>query len=410
MYFHKGFLFIWIFELIVFPLLALFDLGLSFGINSNFYARFCYIAIFFLSIVYIFLIKGRIVIHPLIMVFFVVLIIGVLKGFWEGSLSNMTKFGFPVVLSHIFYVVMPIVMMSYGWFFFEDYKRSEHLQRILSKIMYFAFIFGLLVVVLFAIAFQLGFAAYDAIGLWNFIYSAPYFLYQPNGLAYFGVAVLATIIAAKRGVLVVFFAYFLLAYIVARGFRVVWVIVALILLITSYSIYMFSDVLSMDSIRLLRTVQSLQEGNLDEASAGRWIEAISALEYLNSQAKHMLLGAGFGAQFLPWPDQPDYSDYWSHYTHFGAVSYAWIGGFFLPVVVYAFLFGTGFALVLKMKRGLIERSHYHFVYWLWGIIAISMLGAVLMNNSFLWFVIGCCLNLNRRSADVSLNTRSVVNL
>lgn len=408
MYFHKGFLFIWMVELIIFPLLALFDLGFSFGINSNYYARFFYIVIFLLSISYIFLIKGRILIHPLIIVFLGALTIGVLKGYWDGALLNMTKSGSPVFLSHIFYVVMPIVMMSYGWFFFEDYKRSEHLQRILSKIMYLAFIFGLLVVVLFAISFQLGFASYDAIGLWNFIYSAPYFLYQPHGLVYFSISVLATIIAAKRGILVVFFAYFFLAYIISRGFRVAWIIVALILVITSYSFYMFSDVLSMDSIRLLRTVQSLQEGNLNEASAGRWIEAISALEYLNSQAEHMLLGAGFGSQFLPWPDLPDYSDYWSHYTHFGVVSYAWIGGFLLPIVVYAFLIGTGSALVLKMKRGLIERTHYHFVYWLWGIITISMFGAVLMNNSFLWFVIGCCLNLNRRSVGKSLNTKLAV--
>ena len=410
MFIHRCILNIWLLELIVFPVLALLDLGFSFGINSNFYARFPYVIVFLLSLTYLLALKGRIINHPLNYVFFGVLIIGMFKGAWENTLSNMASSGVPIFFSHIFYVVMPIVMISYGWFFFDDYKRSLKLQTLLSKMMYFAFYFGVGIVIVFAIAFHSGFAAYDAIGLWNFVYSAPYLLYQSHGLGYFGVAFLATIIAAKRGILVVIFAYIFIFYVFARGFRILWIFVVVTLITAFFASYMFSDLLSSDSARLLRTVYSLQEGNLNEASAGRWVEAISALEHLNSSAEHLLFGAGFGAKFLPWPDLPGYTDYWSHYTHFGIISYFWIGGLLLPIVVYAYLISTGVNLILKIKLGQIDRSNYHFVYWLWGIIIISLLGAVLMNNSFLWFVIGCCFNLNNRSSEKSLQTKVTLNL
>jgi hypothetical protein len=398
MIFHKFFIFVWMGELIFGPILALLDLGFSYNINSNFYARFIYISAFAACIFYLFVVKIKVIAHPLNLVFFMAMVVGLLKGLWEGTLLNITNLGSPVVLSHIFYVIMPVAMLSYGWFFFEDYERSEYLQGLLSKVMYFSFYFGIGIVLLFVIASKLEFANYDALGLWNFVYSAPYLLYQPYGAWYLSISILATLFAGKRGILVIMLVYVLIGYFLTRGFRILWILVVLGVLIIFYTGYIFPDIFNMETSRLLRTLYSLQEGDFDGASAGRFIESISALEHLNSSAEHLLFGAGFGAQFLPWPDLPEYRAYLSHYTHFGVISYAWIGGVLLPLVIYAILVGSGVSLILKIRRGHIKRSHYHFVYWLWGIIVISTIGAVLMNNVFLWFIVGCCLNLNRRSA------------
>lgn len=68
--------------------------------------------------------------------------------------------------------------------------------------------------------------------------------------------------------------------------------------------------------------------------AMRWSESISAITFLNDRFDHWLIGAGFGAQFLPWPDLSDYERHLLHYTHFSIISYILFDGVIFAFYIY----------------------------------------------------------------------------
>ena len=131
-------------------------------------------------------------------------------------------------------------------------------------------------------------------------------------------------------------------------------------------------------------------GDLETASAGRLSEAQAALVHLTTRFDHLLIGAGFGARYQPWEASPDYL---VHYVHFTPLSYVWLGGIALPLAVYGFLVALGTTLVLRARKGDFELKYLFLIYWLWGSVVVSAMGAVLMNNAWLWLIIGPALSL-----------------
>ena len=97
-----------------------------------------------------------------------------------------------------------------------------------------------------------------------------------------------------------------------------------------------------------------------------------------------------GSFFYPWPKiNPNYT---SHYTHFTPISYMWIGGVFLTFFVYFFLIRLTISLFkIKKLKKLTQTSLFQFM--LPAIIISSITGAVLMNNSILWMIIGMTYKL-----------------
>jgi len=392
---HKLFLLAWLIDLTLFPVLALLDLGFSFNLSSNFYLRFSYLFIVFIAFFYLIAIKGRIVVTFLSVTFLFAFLIGSFKGLIEGHLNS-------AFLSHVFYTLMPLIMISYGWYFFDDYKKSVAIQKYLSLVMHLSFFSGLAIIILFQFAYRAGFANYNAIGIWNLVFSGPFLVYREFGFLYFALSVMVSLASGKRGTMIAFVAYGILAFWLTNLAGKIKYI-ALVTFALTFAFLVSSDFIATSASRIYQTLVTLQEYGIDQATSGRWSEAASAISYLNSRIDHWIIGPGFGARFLPWPDRPDYADYYSHYTHFGVVSYVWVGGLFMSCLIYAALLRTGISLGYKAKHHLISKTDYTFVFWLWGIIAISMFGAVLMNNAYLWFIIGCCLNLDCRRIGLSSN-------
>lgn len=384
---HRLFLYIWQIELLLLPILALLDFGFSVAVDSNFFPRFSYITIFLIACYYHFSTRRGLVSHPLVAIFFLILVIGVAKGFFENQLNS-------IFLSHIFYVIMPIIMCSYGWHFLGDYVVSDSLQRQLDKTLKSSFYIGLIVVALFQILYFNGFANYNAIGIWNFLYSAPYLLQQPNGQLFFIISFLFTFLAGKKGVFIAFCIYWVILFYVLNITTIIRFIL-IILFVGSILFLQQQDIFIYDYGRIGEAVSALIAGDFDAASSMRWAEAASAFEYLNARVDHWVLGAGFGSSYQPYPKLEGYEDFYRHYTHFGVVSYIWIGGFIAPILIYSVLLITAVKLTWRLKSHNLDQRLHFFVYWIWAIILISMFGAVLMNNSFLWFIVGCCLRLKK---------------
>ena len=356
-------------------------------VRSNYLSRFSYLAAFLLALTCLIMNKKKLVSHPLVIAFILVLIFGSFKGLLEGNFNS--KF-----LSHIYFVFMPVTMLSYGWHFFERYEQSYLLQKKFSNVMYISFYAGLSAVILFQIAYQSGFAKYDAIGMWNFVLSGPFLLNQQYGITYFGISLLGSVLSAKRGFIVISL-LFLILLLFFKKRKSKWRTISMLLICGVTAGILFEDQFGGVWGRVDRTVVALQQGDFDMAFAMRWTESISALEHLISRLDHLLIGAGFGAQFLPWPNVPGYEDYYSHYTHFSVVSYAWLGGVLFSICLYFSLIALLISLARIIRLGLIESKYNHFFYWLCGILVGSISGAELMTNPYLWFIIGLCLQLNR---------------
>ena len=62
------------------------------------------------------------------------MIIGLLKGSIEGTIFNLNKSGLPIALSNIFSLIMPIIMISYGYKFFEFYFSNKDLRIKFKKL------------------------------------------------------------------------------------------------------------------------------------------------------------------------------------------------------------------------------------------------------------------------------------
>jgi hypothetical protein len=390
---HRAFVITWVLDMALIPFLALLELGFSIDIKSNFFARFTSVAAFLVAFIYLFFAKRKIIVTPITLVFIFTLFMGSLTGLWRGGLFNVSPTGSYVFGSHVYYVIMPIIMISYGWYFLSDFCSSPSLRAFFRRSMVCVFAVGIICTALFHAATALGVASYDAIGMWNFLISGPYLTILSGGSGYFFFAAFASVIAGKRGIIVALAAMTLVhLYLGIDGVKKGRKILLLLFCIVVAGIAVAGIAGgSVGTQRLANTILLIEEGNLNEASAGRWLEALSAIEYLTSSLQLFLFGAGFGAQFLPWPDLLGYEDYLSHYTHFSAVSYIWVGGVFLAVSVYAVLVYTAVVLLRQFKHGILRSDLKFLVYWIWGIIVVSLFGAVLMNNSFLWFVVGCCL-------------------
>ena len=142
--------------------------------------------------------------------------------------------------------------------------------------------------------------------------------------------------------------------------------------------------------RLNDTVESLNSDDLNKATAGRLVEASSALAIISSSANNFIFGTGMGSFFYPWPEiNPNYT---SHYTHFTPVSYMWIGGVFLTFFVFISLIHLTFSLFRIKHLKHLTQTHW-FQFMLPAIIISSITGAVLMNNSILWLIIGMSYKL-----------------
>ncbi|KAB7628244.1 hypothetical protein [Alkalilimnicola sp. S0819] len=384
---HKIFLLLWALELTALPILALLDFGFGAGLDSNYFPRFGYLAAFLVAAYHVLSKSRGIPAHPLFLVFFIIFIVGAAKGLGQGTFNS-------AFISHCYYVVMPFVLCWYGWHFVADLQANAALKRRLDVLMRGAFYVGLVVVLLFNVLLIAGVASYDAIGLWNFFFSGPYLLQKALGGAYFITSFLMSALAGKRSVLAAMAIYLPLLFLMVRGgTRARLLVLAPAALVLLW--FGAQDMLQGGLIRIERSIAALQAGNWDAASGMRWSEAVAALSHIATRADHWLLGTGFGAQYLPYPDLAGYEHFFRHYTHFGVISYIWIGGILAPIAVYSILLYNATLLVWRSRPGGLLREQRYFAYWLCGIIALSMFGAVLMTNSFLWFLIGCCLRLNR---------------
>jgi hypothetical protein len=370
---HKVVIYLFFLELMLYPIGALLEYGLGFNLKATFFLRFSYIGLFFIALFYHFLNGKKIVINKTSIAFIFLLFYGSLLGVINNNLNYY-------YFSHILYVVMPIIMMSYGSFFFKNIGSSKNNQKAFKLTIYWSFWLGAIIVLMFVFFKYKGYATYPSIDIYNLFYSAPYFLAMNQG-GYFYLGVFLVLLAGKRSMIVVFIVFILMKYLFFKKK------ITTSMLFIQFSIFAaaaLSVALGFDIFQpFSSSIDRLVNSGLNGFSSGRLSESSLVIDMLISRLDYIFFGAGFGVNYEV------EENFFRHYAHISYFSYSLIGGFIFSTYVYYRLFNLVIGMIKATKLSNTPINFY-LLYLLVGVILMSIFGGSLMNNPWLWLVIGGC--------------------
>ena len=318
---------------------------------------------------------------------------GALLGLLKGNILNENQHGSFIYFSHVYYLLHPMLSIILGWNIFPIIFKEKSLYPIFRRFMLYSFYFGVLIALLFYVLFKSGNSNYDSIDIWNIFYGGSFFLSLSNGFFSPILVIVSSLLLGKRvgmvSSLIISLIYY---YKTIKKSSIVFTIIFLIFIFFSVQLIDYQSLGIAGISRIQATTEAASEDNsIDVVTAGRFIEASSAFQILNNSIFNLVFGMGFGSFFLPWPDLD--SNYLSHYTHFTPISYFWIGGLFLPILVYFFLVKLLISIFKLSTNNLPAGTIMFFQMFLLIVVISSFSGAVLMNNSLLWAFIGMAFKL-----------------
>ena len=369
----------------VLTLIAALDIGFLNTQQSSSYARYGSLTLFFFAATCSALQIQRLMLSPI-----AIGIIGFfLLGATVGIINNGPSREF---FAHSYYALMPVIMICFSYMFIRQMINDEPLRRLLISAMKVIFLSGTIAVTIFVIGYSMESARYNATGTPLF-YAASFLGFQKAGIWYVSASFVGTLFAAKRVSIIIFVvALLVIFYIYSRrkGFLYFLSILSTVLIALSLAIVLDAGAIS----RFDFMIDRLRTGDVDMATAGRVQEAVSAMEVILSDPLKMLFGAGFGATFIPW-DIAGYESYVAHYTHFSPITYWLIGGIFFPLIMYGYLFFYGFQLLLLAGKPYFPEFFLGFVPLYWSLLVSSFSGGVILNESGVWFFLGCGIAIVR---------------
>lgn len=368
-------------DLFLIPMLALFEYGMSVDVNSNYFVRFGYLAIFIWGCFFL-LFRGR---FPRLNYIQWCFLLAVPYGFFLGLVRGNPYDSF---LSHFYFFTSPIIGIFVGRYVYDVLDSRIKLQRQCFLLLSAGFFFACFVVSVFVLLKSFNYARYDAIGLWGFLYGAAFAGKQISRSV---IGLIFSVLASKITVIVSFFASIVLAGFRKRGlFLIFCSLIAgagVLAVFTGYS-----------GLRLFNKVQDLFRGDFEAASSGRFSELVSFIEYLDGMDLGFLIGAGYGGRFLPWPDQVGGDVFYEHFVHFGNLSWLLVVGapfYFLVVILLSFyVFSWVFHYLRSRSLSDLDLSVGITCF---AIFVVSFFGAVLTTNIICWVFFGMLIRLRRKA-------------
>ncbi len=160
--------------------------------------------------IYIFVIDKGIYLNKIAAAFLLFLPVGMVLGIIKGQLN--TKY-----LSHMYFYMMPILLMSFGYAFYREYETNENLQRYVKKIMFIATVVFSIYVISFTVASRLGLLRYNNYGMTLGTYAMTFYLCGSNLEILMGyLLIVINIMTKKRVTLVASVALLIIAYFIGK--------------------------------------------------------------------------------------------------------------------------------------------------------------------------------------------------
>jgi|GEM_PF-1397479 len=367
------------YEMVFMPILILFDIGFNMDFSSNLLVRFGYLILFSVGFIH-FILTRSILNRYFIVSSFFLLSLGLCVSLFNDETIISNK-----LWSHIYFILMPFLVLPVGYHYGKYFQLSRNVQRKFYSILILSIITTVCVTLSFNVANNLGLSNYSAIGLVSILICGP-FLYVHNhrGAFYFGVVLFIGALAAKSTILGASLVAGIVYFLVANSLRVKLLVIFFIFLFGITVVYVFNTFEV--NHRFFNSLVHFYNGNYDAFSSKRWSELITLFSSFSSPWD-WLFGMGYGYQFVPWANSPYYL---SHYVHFGNFTWLLMNG----VIGYLIMMGFFvYFLILNLKTIALSNDRLANVI---SVIVVSFLilslaGAVLVTSSVIWFFIGWSL-------------------
>ncbi len=327
--------------------------------------------------IYIFVIDKKVYLNKIAAAFLLFLPVGMVLGIIKGQLN--TKY-----LSHMYFYIMPIMLMSFGYAFYREYERNENLQRYVKKIIFIAAVVSSIYVLVFTLGSKLGLLRYNNFGVTMGSYAMTFYLCGSNLEILMGyLLIVINIMTKKRVVLVASVALLIIAYFIGRKTnKKVAIHLFLLAALGGACIYLACNTTVFS--RILTTISGILGGgkkDLYAATGGRDLEIECIVEYLNSDKMMWLWGIGFGGRV--W-----IKELYRHYSHFSPLAYVMTGGIFFSAYLYISLIWYAVLGVSKGMKGKLRQLDMPYVLLLCYFVLTSLSGPNILSTPLCWFVVG----------------------
>ncbi len=353
------------------------DIGFYlFGLNLTIYQKFVSIAIVLIALIY-FLNYGLRISTPTLFLF-IFSIFSFFYGFYNNGLNLF-------FLSHIYSILMPLLMVSFGINFKFNLDKYFHS---FIKVLKYSFIVNIIFITIYIFTHYF-IHIWDYFGFaTNLAYLTPLLFYKRKYRIFY-ISFILDFFSGKRMTLLT--SVYLYVREKQKSLNILKFLF-FIFLFLSISFLIFLKYQDSDSLSRISNVVNVvisDEKSLSIATSGRSDEVFNLIEKMNSNKFSYYIGSGFGASYLSYDYRGLEQSEIKHYAHISPFYYIFIFGVPFTLIFYFFLFKS----VLKNKNTdnqneLLLRGLFmsYFI--------MSFFGSILFVSPIFWFYLGTIIKKN----------------
>lgn len=329
-------------------------------------------AIIYFLIVVVYHFKKGIILTPISLLFLVATIFSFTYGIISGNKLDGKFF------SHIYFSVIPILGISFGYHFANSY--SDILKLFFYRIINIAFLITCFILLIyFYLHFISGLVPYWGFGT-DMHLLIPFILLQGKTSQVF-VGIIFVILSGKRAILLNIFLEILMYF--SKLFKSItfksapkFISVVLLFIIGFLGAYNLG---AFERFEATFQFDFDNEEAMMYATSGRWQEVTGIIDHHNSNIERWFLGAGFGGRY-DWDVPLDNYHELKHYAHFTPFAYIFLFGIPFTVILYSFF-------LYNIFKGRHYLSNPFMILFVVGVFS-SFFGANLLIDIKIWIFYG----------------------
>ena len=357
--------------------------GIAYRIISPLFAQIFKIPYILMVLFCIYWFISKIIFKSKMIIFFetgftvLFLLLALYIGFIENPFSK-------AMITHTYSAFIIIVGMPFGFYLAKNYdKYSNYINKKLKQIIWISFVLNSILILIYFILVQRRIISYFGIST-SLIFITAYFLLTKRYDMFFICFILALLTGKRIVLIMIFFQSIIYFYIIFKRKISIKHILLIFFLILGFILLI--AYLSQSNLGLLRRFELIMNTDFSSgrslylSSAGRYQDLIFAIQNLNKNKYHWIIGGGVGEKFKITSIDDENIFYSTHYSHFSPITYTMIFGIIFTI----FLYGS---LLKTFIKGLSCSNSYYFLVFS-ALFIGSFSGPSIVVDPFFWIFYG----------------------